>query len=534
MLPVEEYLVITPLPDGRLMGVFDRTVDGVQEAAVRFSSDHGHTWSEAKTLFKLPKEPGAWGLHNMILDRNGEAHLIYTTYSTPKAKSLYEMRFDIWHVGSKNGRTEWEVPRLVREGYYGSMLSFIHLWSGRLLLPICYLTPRVWSHRGEGFDAFAYMGRFSSSVLYSDDGGKTWYQSPVEFKAPTPIIGADGMIEPAALQLKDGRIWLLIRTQLGRFFESFSKDGVEWSPPTATSILSSDSPAGLARLQDGRIVLLWNNCLRFSYANGGRHVLHAAISEDEGKTWRGYREVARHPLVDQPPPPTGDHGVSYTVPNVTAAGTVISPLSTGPGGGTYILHVDPEWLYETVQRTDFSSGLEGWSTHGTKGIEVIPHPDKAGAKVLQIRKTEADWPAGAVWNFPSGKKGCVRMKVLLRPRFGGVRIGLTDHFSVPFDMEEEYYNLYNLVIGPDGELPGGKRLQPNRWHDLQLDWDCDRRECRVSIDGQRAVMLPLTRLTAAGVNYLRLRSTAERVDNAGFLITDVIADVSRSWSRAKR
>src|SRR5206468_3249523 len=139
------------------------------------------------------KEPGNWGLHNILLDRRGELHLIYTNDAhTASARTLHEKRYDIWHLGSTEGRKKWPPPRQVRQGYYGSMLSVIELDSGRIVLPICYLTNRTWSKRGEGFDAFTYMGQFSSSIMYSDDRGETWHQSGVEFKAPTPIIHADG------------------------------------------------------------------------------------------------------------------------------------------------------------------------------------------------------------------------------------------------------------------------------------------------------------------------------------------------------
>src|SRR5205085_11906505 len=143
---------------------------------------------------------------------------------------------------------------LLHTGYHGSMLSVIVLKSGRIVLPICYLTKRTWAKRGEGFDAFTWMGTFSSGILYSDDGD-TWKESAIEFKTPTPYLGADGIMQPIALELKDGRVWLLLRTQMGRLFESFSRDGSVWTKPQPTSILSSDSPASLTRMNDGRIVL---------------------------------------------------------------------------------------------------------------------------------------------------------------------------------------------------------------------------------------------------------------------------------------
>jgi hypothetical protein len=434
------------------------------------------------------------------------------------------MRFDIYHVGSENGRKTWKEPTLVRQGYNGSLLSVVELKNGRIILPICYLTPRVWSNRGKGPDAFTDMGRFSSGIMYSDDGGDTWRPSEIEFKVPSPYIGADGMIEPIALELKDGRVWLLIRTQLGRLFESFSQNGAVWTKPSPTPIFSSDSPPSLTRLKDGRIVMLWNNCLRFSYAQGGRHVLHAAISEDEGRTWRGYRKVARNPFVDVPPPPNGDHGVSYTLPVLTSCGEIVTPLSVGGTGGMWLLRFNPEWLYENGRTTEFSSGDDGWNCFGTKGADIVRHPDKADAQALQLRKPKADWPSTAVWNFPNGLKGSLEIRLKSQPGFGGARIGLTDHFSVPFDPEEQYHNVFNLNWGPDGNF-AESAISPGKWHKLRLEWDCAKRECRVLVDGRVADTLVMQRQTA-GINYLRLTSLAVGVDSAGMLIEGVDARLS--------
>jgi BNR repeat-like domain len=410
---------------------------------------------------------------------------------------------------------------LVRQGYNGSMLSVIEMKSGRIILPICYLTPRTWSNRRQGFDAFTDMGRFSSGIMYSDDRGATWQQAAVEFKVPSPYIGADGMIEPIALELKDGRVWLFLRTQLGRFFESFSQDGATWTKPTPSSILSSDSPPSLTRLKDGRIVMLWNNCLRFSYAQGGRHVLHAAVSEDDGHTWRGYREVARNPFVDEPPPPNGDHGVSYTLPVLTDDGEIITPISVGGTGGMWLLRFSPEWLYETSRKMNFSAAADAWSSFGTKGVELVANPDKLAAQALQLRKPKADWPSAFVWNFPNDRTGRLIIRLKLNPGFAGARIGLTDHFSVPFDPEDQCYNLFNLNIGAGGKLQRSE-ITTGSWHKLELAWDITKQECRVVVDGNPVDTLPMLRQTA-GVNYLRLCLTADDIDAAGLLVESLDA-----------
>jgi hypothetical protein len=253
-------------------------------------------------------------------------------------------------------------------------------------------------------------------------------------------------------------------------------------------------------------------------------VLHAAISEDDGLSWRGFREVARNPFVDVPPPPSGDHGVSYTLPVLTKDGDILTPISVGGAGGMWLLRFDPEWLYETSRETDFSEGAEGWTRFGTTGVDVIAHPDKPGAQALLLRKPAADWPAAAVWNFPNAMNGRIHIRLKLNPGFTGARMGLTDHFSVPFDPEDEYHNLFNFKIGPEGKLPRGE-ITPGQWHAVELAWNCAKKECQVLVDGLLVEALPMQRQTA-GVNYVRLCANGMDVDTAGLLIEHVNASIS--------
>jgi len=524
---------IALLADGSLIALFIREMDGRQAVSARYSRDDGLSWSETETLFGLPREPGGWGGLEALVDRDGALHLFFLNDAhtgiirmgeeRQKPLPMDERRLDIWHVKSENGTKGWQAPERIWKGYTGALNSVTQLQNGRILLPFSCYTNRTWADRGEGLDAYTFMGQYDCTLVYSDDTGATWHQSPAALKVPTPNLHAYGAVEPVVLELKDGRVWMVLRTQLGRLYESFSEDGVIWSRPRPTPLLSSDSPVGLVRLPDGRIVLLWNGCLRYPYALGGRHVLHAAISEDEGRSFRGVREVVRDPRRDEPPPPGGDHGTAYPFPALTRDGNVI--LTTGQGEGRIaVVRFDPEWLNETHQRADFSTGLDEWSAFGTKGVALIPHPEDEDTKALWIRKTDEDWPAAAVWNFPLGAQGCLRIRLLLKPGFAGAHIGLTDHFSTPFDQEDIFYNLFNLPIGPNGELPDGTTLTGDCWHTLEFKWECTKRECRVGIDDGPVLVLPQLR-ESVGVCYLRLRSTMEEMDEAGFLVDFVECDV---------
>ena len=520
VLDLKEIARLVRLPDRRLAAIFFRsTAGGGPELCARFSTDNGRTWGPTEGLYQLPKDAGG-GSPEPLVDSKGELHVFYLK---ARRKMPSGLDIDIWYTKSTEGRTRWRPVARIWEGYTGSLNSVIQMRSGRIILPFSYMTKRTWAERGEGFDQYTYMGTFNSTVLYSSDYGDTWHVSPSHLKVTAPDLGTYGAIEPVVVERKDGRVWMLLRTQHGRFFESLSEDGITWSTPKPTSILSSDSPAGLTRLDDGRIVMFWNNCLRFPYAYGGRHVMHGAVSSDDGKSWRGFREVAKNPKRHEPPPPRGDHGATYPIPATVNDGKVIT--TTGLPSPHFNLAVDPAWLYETSQRDDFTNGLDDWTAFGVRGVEVVSHPRKPGAKALSVRKTDSEWPSGAVWNFPSGLRGRLRMRLMLKEGFGGARFGITDHYSVPFDNLEQFHNLHNLAIEPNGGIAPGKRLIPGRWHDIEFNWDAGKRQCRVLLDGRPAITLPQIRETL-GANYLRVRSTAETVDNAGLLIESVDANVS--------
>jgi BNR repeat-like domain len=542
------------LPDGKLLALAIRFRGAVQVVTGETSSDDGHTWSAPTDLTTLPTQGGVFGYYKALVDHEGEIHifLLADSYTGAglqlpgKRPQSTEPVLDIWHLKTRHRRKIWEPAQRIWKGRAGDLLSAIQLASGRILLPICFLTDRRWGDRGAGFDAFRYVGRFETSALYSDDDGATWQQSSSVLEVPTPSLSSEGAIEPVILQLKDGRVWMLIRTQMGRFYASFSQDGTVWTRPEPTSIVSSDSPAGLLRLKDGRIFMLVNDSLRYPYAFGGRQVLLGAISEDEGRSWHGYREVIRDPLRRRPPPKSGDFGVAYPFATQTRDGKVLFTLGVasgtrsqqpeGPKGVSpeekrSVVLVDPAWLDETSQQTDFSRGLNDWSLFGTRGVGLVPDPEQPGRQVLRLAKPVAGWPSGAVWNFPSGRRGKMTLRLELQAGFRGALIGLTDHFSVPWDEEDRFYNVFNIPLRANGDSGLSKQLQRGRWHELTLDWDCDRKICNLTVDGKQAETIHLHRLPQSqGICYLRMRSTARPTDPQGLLVSSVSVVVSREPS----
>ncbi|HWR13446.1 MAG TPA: sialidase family protein [Terriglobales bacterium] len=524
------------LPDGRLIALSIARENGQQTMQARYSFDNGEHWSEPENLFLWPKEAGGFGLFEALVDKDGEIHIWSLCdgnsgilYRNPKGKAVRPgMVLDIWHVRSNNRRNAWTQPKAIWTGHGSDLLSAIQLHNGRLVLPYSFNNGERWESPTSGFHAFSYSGPYRVSVLYSDDNGDSWHQSPDVLSVQTPDLSTYGADEPVVIQLKNGRVWMLIRTQRGRFYESFSDDGSRWSTAEPTQLYSSDSPAGLLRLKDGSILLISNACLRYPYAYGARNVLHGAISSDEGETWRGFRELVRDPARDDPPDRKGDYGISYSFPTLTKDGKVLFSNWVESGRSRTFRLFDPSWLLETKQSTDFSNGIDEWSVFGSKGVSLAPDPSKSSSKALAIRKLDAQWPAAAVWNFPVGAKGRLHLEIMLRDGFGGALIGLTDHFSVPWDLEDRIYNAISLPINSDGNILSDAKLAAGRWHSLLLEWDAGKGHCRISVDGKPAGVLGMNR-RVRGINYLRIRSVANRPDS-GLLIRSVSADVTDSWS----
>jgi hypothetical protein len=516
------YNAVT-MPDGALESFHRRAIGGHVRILHQRSTDNGRTWSRPDTLLNLSVEP--WGGPMPLLDRDGELHFVISKARGEGRKPNVDRFIDLYHLRSTDGRTKWTEPRRIYEGYCGSLQGVFQLKSGRIIVPFADWLP--------GVRTAPPTGPSVTTCVYSDDGGKTWRRSPAKLTAPCHDGyngGNYGACEPTILDLKDGRVWMLIRTQDGFLYESFSTDGVNWSEAKRSRFHSSNSPAFPVRLPDGRIVIFWNNCVMPPRAGkdgvyGGRDALHAAISADEGKTWRGFREVYRDPTRNASPPKDGDRGTAYPHATVTKDGKIL--LVSGQGANLrHRLLVDPDWLLETAQAERFDN-LDSWHVFKgfgpaqrfwrdrVQGPQLIAHPDKPGAKVLRIRRPDDRDADGAAWNFPAGQSGKLTLRLRMADGFAGGQISVTDRFFDPCDDAGEKQAAFTFAIG--------KNLQPGQWHTLELAWND--KQCAVTLDGKPTATLSPRAPAPDGLSYLRLRSTAPSVDMAGFLVESVAATV---------
>ncbi len=305
---------IAKLRDGRLVTVYTLGRDRKaiprpgpeQPLYIRYSNDHGRTWSRERVAFSysegrgtLPRYAQSIGPY-LLLDRRNTLHLFAIRYyglpgkGDPAAIGLTEL----YHNVSRDGGKTWTVPKRIDMGhhYVPVIESIIELSSGRILFASNYATDNYLAERGE------YEYRILT--LFSSDYGETWQLGPDDIRVPLgPGRGHPGAIEPVMAELGDGHVWMLFRSQYGRFYQTFSSDGgSSWEPSTPTDIRAANAPAGILRLADGRLVLSWNDWANYpggKIHRSGRQYLHVAISDDDGKSWSASKLIAK-PATKEP------------------------------------------------------------------------------------------------------------------------------------------------------------------------------------------------------------------------------------------
>lgn len=139
-------------------------------------------------------------------------------------------------------------------------------------------------------------------VYYSDDEGKKWSVSTdhiMIWEKGGAIFPAD---EPSIAQRSDGSLLMLLRTTVGRIYQSISQDeGLNWSLPEPTPLASSYSPARLRRIPGTNdLVCIWNNVGAAEIRAGFRRSrLSIAISSNGGRNWHAIKNLACAGLPDR-------------------------------------------------------------------------------------------------------------------------------------------------------------------------------------------------------------------------------------------
>ncbi len=258
--------------------------DGADHATAhvvaRRSTDGGRSW-EPSTV--LQENVGAQNVMSSTLRRltpgrqDGPIGHLYLVKNS--AADLHAFL----RVSHDEGR-RWGPPVRVTQdaGYHVVNNDRLTVLSGgRLICPVS------WS------EDFQKTGHFIVFCYYSDDMGRTWSRSKTNLDQPRR-----GAMEPEVIELRDGRLLMIIRTQVGIIASSHSADrGETWSAPVPLGPKAPEAPSTIRRIPaTGDLLLVFNNTFRDGVDHGGaRTPLTTAISSDEGRTWSHLKNLESDP-----------------------------------------------------------------------------------------------------------------------------------------------------------------------------------------------------------------------------------------------
>lgn len=393
-------------------------------------------------------------------------------------------------------------------------------------------------------------------VLRSDDMGESWSRTILaacprhECKWPHKgLRWQNHACEPTLTELSDGSIYLLARTSLDRFYEYVSRDGGEsWTEPRESVFHGTLTSPQLLRLSDGRHLCFFNNtqplpeldhtlqrpALYPGEIDGedgedvftNRDANHAAISEDDGRTWKGFREIALNLIrndadyrVKGVPFDSRDKSVhQFQAIELPMHRVLLSYGQNAIARRAVIFDVD--WLYERSRREDFRCGLGNVSTqvylksvpgnfrvaghcswNRTNGAVLMPDPAENFEEAVFLSRLRDprlfSETQGLVWNFPAAKRGEVRLRLAVAG--GPLRLSLTDRWFNPVDETLPYYAELSFEI-PKSMLPAAG------YGTLTVGFDLERKTAEISVDETRLFSLPLRGEAENGLSYLVLQS----------------------------
>jgi len=273
---------IVKLKDGSLLLGYSEFVGAdssdFSEARIagKISRDGGRSWSAPFILLANTGRMNVMSV-NFLRLRSGKLALAYIRKNSQADCQVF------FRISADDAKT-WSPPVKVSPaaGYWGiNNARLVQLKSGRILAPLWFVEDWNKSHHTK------------NAVAYSDDEGRTWHSGQV-VDIPQGRRGAD---EPAVVELRDGRILMIIRSDLGTLYRAYSADsGEHWTTPESTGLPSPTAPASIARIPStGDLLLIWNNSKPGPQHTQDRFPLTSAISRDEGQTWRQIRNLDDSP-----------------------------------------------------------------------------------------------------------------------------------------------------------------------------------------------------------------------------------------------
>ena len=320
------------LSDGRIMLAYTRYLgrswadEATAVIAARYSGDGGRTWSRRDRV--LVENEGRCNVMSASLLRLGDGRL-----------ALFYLRkngHDDCHPYMRTSRDDgatWGKPAacIPAPGYFVvNNDRVVQLRDGRLVVPAGWHRTRA---AAGGWGAMA-DSRGIAIFFVSDDGGSTWAESKDWWAMP--VRSGSGLQEPGVVERMDGSLYAWCRTDVGRQWEMASPDrGDTWSAPVESAFLAPCAPLSIKRIPaTGDLLAVWNDHDRRwrksrAWRDGawgtkqswGRTPLVAAVSRDDGRTWR------RRLLLEDDP----DCGYCYTAIHFVGSAVLLAYCCGGHG-----------------------------------------------------------------------------------------------------------------------------------------------------------------------------------------------------------
>jgi len=251
-------------------------------------------FAKARIIARQSRDGGqTWDAPRVLQENVGEKNVMSVTLRRLPATNSAESRIGMFYLVknafndlkvalrvSQDETAHFDEPIVVTKepGYHVLNNDRVTILStGRLLCPVASTAD------------VEKENHFVSRCWLSDDGGRTWRQGQGAVDQPRR-----GAMEPEVIELRDGRVLMIVRTQLGVIAASTSSDGGDtWSEPASWGVRSPESPATLRRVPaTGDLLLVWNDTYDAKAGHGGKRTpLTAAVSTDEGSTWSQLRQL---------------------------------------------------------------------------------------------------------------------------------------------------------------------------------------------------------------------------------------------------